>query len=214
MSNTQFMFEKGVPPGIKRLVEPDEIMEIVVRVSNDLLGGWSTTLAKKADNLIKGKKSGISRLFGWEDEILTSGLITNALYGKNKYGLSDSDWDYLELLKAVRALAVFKDHTYDGKLGDPKQVDPKLISESLRNLAEATKESIFKVMLSDYSEAINWESPNVEEMCESSFGEKSQPGEGSEIISGDLLTSVNMGIIRTSPAGGMRVWRSFLPMVL
>lgn len=213
MSNTQFLFEKGVPAGIKRLVEPDQIMEIVTEASNDMLQDWGLILAKKADNLIKGKKTGLSRLFGGSDKILTSGLVSWVLYGKNRYGLSSQDWQYLELLKAVRALVPFKELPYDGSLGDIGKVSQKAVAESLRGLVEKTKSDLFGPMVEDYVRVIDSYSRNIEKLCQSSFGESCSSGEGAEIFSGDLLISVNMGIIRSTP-GGLRVWRSFLPLVL
>jgi hypothetical protein len=213
MSNTQFLFEKGIPAGIKRLVEPDQIMEIVTEASNDMLQDWGMVLARKADNLIKGKKTGLSRLFGGSDKILTSGLVSWVLYGKNKYGLSSEDWQYLELLKAVRALIPFKELPYDGSLGDIGGVSQKAIEESLKGLVEKTKSDLFGPMVEDYVRVIDSYSKNIEKLCRSSFGEDCSSGEGAEIFSGDLLVSVNMGIIRSAP-GGLRVWRSFLPLVL
>lgn len=211
MATTQFYFEKGIPAGIQRLVNPDPIQKLVVEKSNGLLTKWSQSLAKEADKIIKGESRGFFGFLKKNNPMLESGAVSLALYGNSRgYGLSAEDWEYLELLKSVRALDSFREKRYEG----PKDLDLNQIREALESLVEDTKSDIFPTMLKDFSRVSKSVSPEIERHCLEVYGEDCVRGEGSEIFNGDLKKSVDIGVIRTNPPNGLRVWKAFLPLIL
>jgi hypothetical protein len=211
MATTQFLFENGTPEGVKRLVNPDAIQELVVEYSNGLLKKWSGKMSKEADKIIKGENRGFFGFLQKKNPILESGAVSIALYGDKSYGLSREDWKYLELLKSVRALQSFREVRLTGS---PEEISKAHMKAALDSLVEDTKSDIFPAMLKDYSKVSRAASPKIEEHCLSVYGERCSGGEGAEIFSGDLKTSVDMGVIRTSPPEGMKVWKAFLPLIL
>lgn len=210
MATTQFLFEKGVPVGVKRLVSPDKIAQIVFDTSNGLLKKWEGNLAKKADQLVKGQKTGWLDILKKEDPLLTSGMGSYFLYGDKKYGLSSKEWDYLQLLKSTRALIPFQEMG----LREKGEVSEAQVKRSLENLAREAKNQIYLPMVKDFVRAGNSVSKSIENECMNSFGENCVPGEGVKIFNGDLLTAVNTGIIRTTPPNGRNVWKDFFKLAL
>lgn len=199
MARTQLLFEQGIPGSVERLVNPDEIAEIVFKIADQMASKWGTH-AELADQIVQGKKRGWLSLFDSEDPLITSGIIQDFLYGQESMGLSRKDWKYLDLLKSVRALG-----DYENEPRKRIEFDKDDVKRALKKLVEQTKKELFPKLRIELVASAKKAEPKIETLCRSVYGEDCGPGEGMQIFLGDLEKAYQMGILRLSPPGSDKV---------
>ena len=199
MAKTQLLFERGIPDSVKRLVNPDAIAEVVFSNTRSMTKGWSSH-AKLADQIVQGKKRGWLSLFEPEDPIVTSGVVQDFLYGQESMGLSRKEWQYLDLLKDVRAMG-----EYSNEPRRNVKFNKDDIKKALKKLAEQTKKEIFPKLRSELANSAKRAAPKIELLCKQIYGEDCSSGEGQLIFLGDLEKAYQLGVLRTSPPGSDKV---------
>lgn len=200
MARTQLLFEQGTPGSVERLVNPDEIAEVVFKTANQMTKKWGTH-AKLADNIVQGNKRGWMSLFESEDPLITSGTVQDYLYGQDSMGLSRQDWEFLDLLKDVRALGGYE----NGPREQVMYFDKDGVKRALKKLAEQTKKELFPKLRVEVVAAAKKAAPRIEALCKQVYGEHCDSGEGQLIFLGDLEKAYQMGILRLSPPGSDKV---------
>ena len=199
MARTQLLFEQGIPGNVKRLVNPDEIAEIVFKIANQMTKKWGVH-SKLADQIVQGKDRGWMSLFEFEDPLITSGVVQDYLYGQDSMGLSRQDWQFLDLLKDVRALG-----DYENEPRENVEFDKNDVNKALKKLAEQTKKELFPKLRVELSASAKRAAPRIEALCKRVYGEECDPEEGKLIFLGDLEKAYQLGVLRLSPPGSAKV---------
>jgi hypothetical protein len=185
-------FPDGIPKGVQRLVDPDVIHREVVQGLKSLEKPWSS-LAQQADQISHGVRPWWKRIFGTTS--LSREWLHHYLYTEKEWpSLSKEEKAYLRLLRRVRQMG--SDHQV---YLTPEEAPPRRaeIQEALEMMARDTKMLMAK-MTNQYNSMLDRTGKKIEPLCEGVYGEPCEPGEGAEIVNGDIFDLLKMRRFPTS----------------
>jgi hypothetical protein len=206
-SSVPLYFPDGAPPNVQRLMSPDAVHKLVATGLKGVDTDWKK-LSRRADVVTQGIRPWWKRLFGGSLEVDLV-YVMNRLYQplpKWPRGLSDEQVEDLSVLRLLRQYSSSAVHTMSDKQLSEAPTDAemtkafKLLAKDAAPIVDEAEAS-FQNMLSKVGR-------EIEPLCEATYGEPCDPGEGAEVAMADVRDLLRMGRIPSMSPTGNRVMRA------
>ena len=206
-SSVPLYFPDGVPLNVQRIEDPDAIHKLVAEGLKEVDADWRT-LSRKADAVTQGDRPWWKRLFGGSLETDIT-YVMNRLYdpmSKWPQGLSGPQRDDLNILRYLRqyssgtVYSMSDKNPEDAPTEDEMAKAFKLIAKDASSVADRA-DGYFQDML-------NRVGKEIEPLCESTYGEPCERGEGAQVAMADVKDLIRIGHFPSMTPTGTRVMQA------
>jgi hypothetical protein len=208
MSGVPLYFPDGVPASVRRIVDPDSIHKKVQQGLKDVEAKWKK-LAPKADAVTRGDRPWWKRLFGQSLKVDHMYVMDRLHKPVTKWprGLQDQQKDALRIVRRLRQFGSTPLISMTDWHRDRTPTEDEM-SKAFKLLA---KDSVPVARLAEaaFNDMLDEVGAEIEPLCMSVYGEGCDPGEGAEIVLGDIKDLLKIGRIPGLSHAGVAALQEF-----
>jgi hypothetical protein len=204
-SSVPLYFPDGVPLNVQRIEDPDAIHKLVAAGLKGLEADWKK-LSSKADAVLHGDQSWAKRLFG-------RSLKVDFLYVMNRLYRPMSQWPRglnAEEKGDLNVLRYLRQYTNSNESFSMSHLDPMdaptedEMAKAFKMLAKDGVPVVDRVDAS-FQKMLVEVGKEIEPLCESTYGEPCERGEGAQVAMADVKDLVRIGRFPSMTPRGARV---------